>query len=77
MAIVEQEICRIKFVELLKYDPSGERNLTRGKPPQIRPSNNFDNNGSPKYVARRNHPKLVQQSYSCMFLVLTTTLKSY
>ena len=69
MAIVEQEICRIKFVELLKYDPSGERNLTRGKPPQIRPSNNFDNNESPKYVARRNHPRLVKQPYFGMFFL--------
>ena len=67
MVVIEKEYCRMKFGDLLKYDKSGERNLTRGKPPQIRPSIDFDNNGSPKYVARRNHPRLVQQPYLCMF----------
>lgn len=56
--------CRHRFGRALKYDSSGENNLTRGIAPQMNPSLNFDKNGQPKYVARRNHPRVLQQPYS-------------
>ena len=48
----------------LKYDPSGENNLTRGIVTQKNFSLNFDKNGSVRYVTRRNHPRVLQQQYS-------------
>ena len=56
--------CRMRFGEELKYDPSGEKNITRGIPPQRNPAIAFDKNGQPRFLARRNHPRILQQPYS-------------
>ena len=55
--------CRMRFGEALKYDHSGEKNLTRGIPPQSNPAIAFDKNGQPRFLARRNHPRILQQPY--------------
>ena len=54
------EECRLGFGEALKFDHSGERNITHGIKPSIQPYVQFDNNGMQKYMARRNHPHLIQ-----------------
>ena len=56
--------CRMRFGQALKYDPSGEKNITRGIPKQMNPAIVFDNNGQPRYLAHRNHPRILQQPYS-------------
>ncbi len=56
--------CRHRFGKALKFDSSGENNLTRGIPPQMHPCITFDKNGQPRYLARRNHPRILQQPYS-------------
>ena len=56
------EGCRFKFGMPLKYDPSGESNLTRGIPRQVDPIVSPDDNGMMQYNARRNHPRIVQSA---------------
>ena len=64
---VYKKFCRMDFGEFLEYDPSDEKNLTRGKDrvdlPQVAP----DKNGIMRYVARRNHPRTVQVPYAALF----------
>jgi hypothetical protein len=61
--------CRMGFGELLKYETeSGENNKTRGKPPvREGPTIELDKNGQPKFIARRNHPRVVQAPYGFTF----------
>lgn len=54
--------CKFKFGIPLKYDPSGENNLTRGIPRQQEPVVLPDDNGMMQYTARRNHPRIVQSA---------------
>ena len=61
------EECRLGFGEVLEFDHSGERNITHGIKPSIRPYVQFNNNGMQKYMARRNHPRLIQQPYLSLF----------
>ena len=56
--------CKMKFGEFLKYDKLGENNLTRGKDRVIYGHIDFDDNGQPRYVGRRNHPRVLQEPYS-------------
>ena len=53
---VEVKECKFGFGELLQYDPSGEKTLTRGMEPMKRGYVSFDKNQQQKYVGRRNHP---------------------
>ena len=62
--LVEVNECRMGFGTGLKFDKSGENNLTRGIAPERILRLNFDKNGSVRYVARRNHPRVLQQPYS-------------
>jgi hypothetical protein len=61
--------CRMGFGELLKFETvSGENNRTRGKPPirdhaKIEP----DDNGQPRFIGRRNHPRVLQAPYGFEF----------
>ena len=56
----------MKFGIALKFVSSGEKNLTEGMPYQMSGRVQFDGNQQPKYVARRNHPILVQRALSSM-----------
>ena len=62
--IVEISECQMGYGVSLKYDPSGENNLTRESVPQKNFSLNFDKNGAVRYVTRKNHPSVLQQPYS-------------
>ena len=55
--------CRMKFGRALNFDHSGENNITRGIPPIDIPHLMFDKNQQPRYMACRNHPRVVQAPY--------------
>ena len=57
--------CRMGFGELLKFEKeSGENNTTRGKAPVRGAAQvEMDVNGQPKFVGKRNHPRVVQAPY--------------
>ena len=61
---LEVYICRQNFGQFLEFDPSGESNLTRGKEPVIYSHIEFDPNGQPKYIGKRNHPRVLQEPHS-------------
>ena len=67
MVRVHQHTCRMGYGNKLTFDSSGENNLTRGIPPRKEPCLNFDTNGQPKFIARRNHPRVLQEPYSFPF----------
>ena len=67
MVRVHQHTCRMGFGDKLTFDSSGENNLTRGIPPRQDSCIEFDKNGQPKFIARRNHPRVLQQPYSFPF----------
>ena len=56
--------CRMKFGRALKFDNSGEDNYTHGIQPSANPQLQFDGNGQPRLVARRNHPRIIQEPYA-------------
>ena len=64
--------CRFGYGEPLKFDSSGENNLTRGKDPPMTPRLVFDKGGTPSFEARRNHRSVLQESYGCFFSEHTT-----
>jgi hypothetical protein len=55
--------CRMHFGAKLKFDASGEGNLTGGKPRSVKPELVHDDNGLPKFTAVRNHPRILQEPY--------------
>ena len=55
--------CRFHFGKLRAYDPSGEKDLTRGLPPVQRPTLYTDRNGMLKINMRRNHPRITQEPH--------------
>ena len=61
--------CRMGFGDQLKFDPSGENNLTRGKPPARTPDIEIDKNGQPRVVPRRNHPRTTQKVHGAAYYV--------
>ena len=67
--------CRMGFGKALTYDPSGENNRTRGKEFQLQPSIEFDVNGFPKYIAARNHPRILQEPYVYNYYVANNDLQ--
>ena len=67
--------CRMGFGKALAFDPSGENNRTRGKKFQLRPGIEFDGNGFPKYVAPRNHPRILQEPYAYNYYVANNDLQ--
>ena len=67
MVRVHQHSCRMGYGDKLTFDSSGENNLTRGIPPRKNPCLSFDKNGQPKFIARRNHPRVLQEPYSFPF----------
>jgi hypothetical protein len=67
MVKLDLEECKMRFGEPFKFDTSGENNLTRGVESNIEPSLAFDPNGMPRFVARRNHPRIIQQPYAFFF----------
>ena len=60
--ITEQE-CRMFNTNPIKYDPSGENNLTGSVPFCFEPELSFDKNSCPRFVARRNHPRILEQPH--------------
>ena len=64
---LEKQFCRLKFGDALEFDPSGEGNLTGGKEAVLEPFLKFDNNGMPKYEARRNHPRIITQPHAALY----------
>ena len=52
----------MKYVAL-DFDYSGENNRTIGTPIKYWTSIEFDRNGLPHFIARRNHPRVLQQPY--------------
>ena len=61
---IELPYCRMHFGYFLKYDNSGENNITRGKERVVKPYVEFDDNGQPRYVGIRNHPRILQEPHS-------------
>ena len=59
--------CRMKFGKLRIFDKSGENNLTRGIAIRLQGSIICDLNGQPRFHARRNHPRLLQQPHSFLY----------
>ena len=55
--------CRMHFGRALKFDSSGENNITRGIKFNQSPTIEFDKNYQPRFYARRNHPRIVQSPY--------------
>ena len=64
---VEVIECKFGFGQLLQYDPSGEKTLTRGMEPMKSGYVSFDKNQQQKYIGRRNHPRIVLGPYSALF----------
>lgn len=62
-ALVVCKECRFNFGRLRAYDPSGEKDLTRGLPPVQRPTLYTDKNGMLKINMRRNHPHVTQEPH--------------
>ena len=60
----KKDECRMGFGTVLEYDGSGENNRTRGKPPNEKGKISFDKNGIPKFEARRNHPRVLQEPFN-------------
>jgi hypothetical protein len=61
MVVVSIFVCRFGFGQSLTFDPSGDGNLTRGIPYLDAPCITFDANGQPRFHAKRNHPRVVQE----------------
>ena len=62
--VIERPYCRMFFGYFLKYDNSGENNLTRGRERTIHAHVEFDENGQPQYYGIRNHPRILQEPHS-------------
>ena len=76
--------CCMDFGRELQFDPSGENNMTRGKPPIREPKLDTDKNGHLRFVARRNHPSVIQAPHEFLyyganndfqFLIVNTTVE--
>ena len=61
--IVTRKVCRFHFGTVRAYDPSGEKDLTRGRPPVLRPTLFADKNGMLKINMHRNHPRITQEPH--------------
>ena len=59
--------CRMKFGKLRIFDKSGENNLTRGIAIRLCGAIICDINGLPRFHARRNHPRILQQPHSFLY----------
>ena len=59
--------CRMKFGKLQIFNKSGENNLTRGIDIRLYVSIRCDINEQPRFRARRNHPRILQQSQSFLY----------
>ena len=56
--------CRMKFGIFLRFDKSGENNITRGKERVVYPHIEFDDNGQQRFVGKQNHPRVLQEPYA-------------
>jgi hypothetical protein len=74
--------CYMDFGRELWFDPSGENNTTRDKPPIMEPKLDTNKNGHLEFVARRNHPRVIQAHHGFsyyganndfQFLIVNTT----
>lgn len=67
---------KTKFgIAFLKYDSSGENNLTECMPHQISGCVQFDGNQRLKYFPRRNHPRLVHRATASIYLGTNTDMQ--
>eukprot|EP00957_Ditylum_brightwellii_P206155 15347056-Ditylum_brightwellii.AAC.1 len=66
---------RVKYDE--DYDPSGENDSTRGQEPLLKEKISFDKNGMPRYYARTNHPKVLQEPYKFFWWDAIMILRKY
>ena len=62
ISVCEQH-CRFHYGRKRKYDPSGENDLTRGKPRTVKPTITVDKNGMLSIEMRRNHPRTTQEPH--------------
>ena len=63
LVVVTVKECRFDFGKVRSYDPSGEKDLTRGRPPVLRPKLFTDKNGMLKINMRRNNPRTTQEPH--------------
>ena len=75
--VIERFFCQQFFGYLLKYDNSGENNLTRGKERIIHAYVNFDENGQPRYYGIRNHPRILQEPHSFHYYGANNDLQKF
>ena len=75
MVSVMEKKCRIKFRIALKYDPSGEKNITEGMSHQIKGEVKFDGNRQPKHYARRNYPWTMKRATASMYWCVTCDIQ--
>jgi hypothetical protein len=59
--------CRMGFGYALKHDYSGEKNLTGGATFLSKPLIEFDRNQMPKFVPRRNHPRVINHPHLALY----------
>jgi hypothetical protein len=64
---VETKECRMGFGYALRKDFSGEKNLTGGAEFRAQPAIVFDRNQMPKFLPRRNHPRLINHPHSALY----------
>jgi hypothetical protein len=59
--------CRMGFGHALKKDYSGENNLTGGAAFLAQPEIVFDRNQMPKFMSRRNHPRIISHPHAALY----------
>jgi hypothetical protein len=59
--------CRMGFGYAIKHDYSGENNLTGGATFLSKPLIEFDRNQMPKFVPRRNHPRVINHPHLALY----------
>ena len=60
----ESYYCRMNFCDWLRYDPSGEGNITLGRERVIDGHLDFDGRGQVKFNGKRNHPQILQEPHA-------------
>jgi hypothetical protein len=66
MIKIELKECRMRFGYALNKDFSDENNLTGGAPFLGCPEITFDRNQMPKFIAHRNHPRVINHPHTAL-----------
>ena len=75
--VIERPYCRMFFGYFLRYDNSGENNLTRGRERIIHAYVDFDENGQARYYGIRNHPRILQEPHSFHYYGANNDLQKF